>query len=184
MAERGGRRADKVLDNLTEDYVRTARAKGASERRVLIRHVLRNSLITIATLLGLSLPAILGGALITEAVFNYPGMGYLFYQAPARRAVHGMMLGGWQRPRSLPVLELRPRASGYAVVAASDIPDRGVKPCSHHRWLEIAPPGDARRVTVSAWLPNDDAYLPACMAVNRKPGVQVSAVVPRSALPP
>ena len=70
-----------VLDNLTEDYVRTAKAKGASERRVLIRHVLRNSLIPIATLLGLSLPGIIAGALITESVFNYPGMGYLFYQA-------------------------------------------------------------------------------------------------------
>lgn len=70
-----------VLDNLTEDYVRTAKAKGASERRVLIRHVLRNSLIPIATLLGLSLPGIIAGALITESVFNYPGMGYLFYQS-------------------------------------------------------------------------------------------------------
>jgi peptide/nickel transport system permease protein len=74
-----------VLDNLTEDYVRTARAKGASERRVMLRHVLRNSMASIATLLGLSLPAILAGALITEAVFNYPGMGYLFYQAAARQ---------------------------------------------------------------------------------------------------
>jgi len=70
-----------VLDNLTEDYVRTARAKGVSERRVLLRHVLRNSLIPIATLLGLSLPGILSGALITEEVFNYPGMGKLFYEA-------------------------------------------------------------------------------------------------------
>ena len=78
-----------VLDNLTEDYVRTARAKGASERRVLIRHVLRNSLSPIATLLGLSLPGILAGALITEAVFNYPGMGYLFYQAAARPGLPG-----------------------------------------------------------------------------------------------
>jgi peptide/nickel transport system permease protein len=74
-----------VLDNLTEDYVRTARAKGASERRVLMRHVLRNSLIPIATLLGLSLPGILAGALITEAVFNYPGMGYLFYQSASNQ---------------------------------------------------------------------------------------------------
>jgi peptide/nickel transport system permease protein len=73
-----------VLDNLTEDYVRTARAKGASEPRILVRHVLRNSLIPITTLLGLSLPGILAGALITEAVFNYPGMGYLFYQSAAR----------------------------------------------------------------------------------------------------
>ena len=72
-----------VLDNITEDYVRTARAKGASQRRVLWRHVLRNSLIPIATLLGLSIPGILSGALITESVFNYPGMGYLFYQSAA-----------------------------------------------------------------------------------------------------
>ena len=72
-----------VLDNLTEDYVRTARAKGAGERRVLMRHVLRNSLITIATLVGLSLPSIFGGALVIEAVFSYQGMGYLFYQSAA-----------------------------------------------------------------------------------------------------
>ena len=64
---------------------RTARAKGASERRVLTRHVLRNSMASTTTLLGLSLPTILAGALITEAVFNYPGMGYLFYQAAARQ---------------------------------------------------------------------------------------------------
>jgi peptide/nickel transport system permease protein len=70
-----------MLDNITEDYVRTARAKGASERRVLIRHVLRNSLIPIATLLGLNFPLIVSGALITESVFNYPGMGFLFYQS-------------------------------------------------------------------------------------------------------
>jgi peptide/nickel transport system permease protein len=81
-----------VLDNLTEDYVRTARAKGASERRVLVRHVLRNSLIPIATLLGLSLPGILAGALITEAVFNYPGMGYLFYQS-ANNQDYPVLLG-------------------------------------------------------------------------------------------
>jgi len=81
-----------VLDNLTEDWVRTARAKGASQRRVLWRHVLRNSLIPIATLLGLSLPAIISGALITESVFNYPGMGYLFFQS-AQRQDYPVMLG-------------------------------------------------------------------------------------------
>jgi peptide/nickel transport system permease protein len=70
-----------VLDNISEDYVRTARAKGVSGRRVLFRHVLRNSLIPIATLLGLSFPGIISGALITESVFNYPGMGYLFLGA-------------------------------------------------------------------------------------------------------
>jgi peptide/nickel transport system permease protein len=81
-----------VLDNITEDYVRTAKAKGASERRILIRHVLRNSLIPIATLLGLSLPGILSGALITEAVFNYPGMGYLFYKQ-AQASDYPVLLG-------------------------------------------------------------------------------------------
>src|ERR1700729_1664966 len=86
-----------VLDNLTEDYVRTAKAKGASERRVLLRHVLRNSLIPIATLLGLLLPAVFAGALITESVFNYPGMGYLFYQSALNQdypVLLGITVGG------------------------------------------------------------------------------------------
>jgi peptide/nickel transport system permease protein len=81
-----------VLDNITEDYVRTARAKGASGKRVLWRHVMRNSLIPIATLLGLSIPGIMSGALITESVFNYPGMGYLFYQS-AQKQDYPVMLG-------------------------------------------------------------------------------------------
>ena len=81
-----------VLDNITEDYVRTARAKGASGRRVLWRHVLRNSLIPIATLVGLSIPGILSGALITESVFNYPGMGFLFYQS-AQNQDYPVLLG-------------------------------------------------------------------------------------------
>ncbi len=70
-----------VLDNIVQDYVRTARAKGASERRVLWGHIFRNSLITIVTLLGLQLPVIIGGAIFIEYVFNYPGMGLLFFQA-------------------------------------------------------------------------------------------------------
>jgi peptide/nickel transport system permease protein len=81
-----------VLDNITEDYVRTARAKGASPRRVLFRHVLRNSLIPIATLLGLSIPYIMSGALITESVYNYPGMGYLFFKA-AQQQDYPTLLG-------------------------------------------------------------------------------------------
>ena len=70
-----------VMDNIVQDYVRTARAKGASERRVLWRHVFRNSLITIVTLLGLYVPALVGGAVIIETVFNYPGMGLAFYNS-------------------------------------------------------------------------------------------------------
>ncbi len=74
-----------MLDNLVQDYVRTARAKGVSTAGVLYRHVLRNALIPIVTLLGLSLPGIFGGALITEAVFNYPGMGLLFWDSAQTR---------------------------------------------------------------------------------------------------
>lgn len=70
-----------MMDALAEDYIRTARAKGASNRRVLYGHALRNALIPILTLLGLSLPAIVSGAVITETVFNYPGMGLLVVYA-------------------------------------------------------------------------------------------------------
>jgi peptide/nickel transport system permease protein len=70
-----------MMDVLTEDYIRTARAKGASQRRMLFRHALRNALIPIITLLGLQLPQIVGGAIITETVFNFPGMGLLTAQA-------------------------------------------------------------------------------------------------------
>ena len=70
-----------VLDNLVQDYVRTARAKGASENQVVWGHVFRNSLVSIVTLLGLSLPTLVGGAILIEVVFNYTGMGLAFYQA-------------------------------------------------------------------------------------------------------
>ena len=72
-----------VMDNLVLDYVRTARAKGASERRVLWGHIFRNSLIAIVTLLGLSLPTLVAGTVFVEVVFNYPGMGLAFVQAAA-----------------------------------------------------------------------------------------------------
>ncbi|ALE06413.1 diguanylate cyclase [Arthrobacter sp. ERGS1:01] len=70
-----------VLDNIDQDYVRTAKAKGATSTRVLYHHVLRNAMIPIITLLGLSLPALFAGALVTESIFNFPGMGLLFWQA-------------------------------------------------------------------------------------------------------
>jgi peptide/nickel transport system permease protein len=65
-----------ILDTINEDYVRTARAKGISSRRLLVRHVLRNSLIPIVTLFGLDFAAVLGGgAILTETVFNLQGVG-------------------------------------------------------------------------------------------------------------
>ncbi len=66
-----------LMEAMTEDYIRTARAKGSGPRRVLVRHALRNALIPIITLLGLALPNIVSGAILTETVFNFPGMGLL-----------------------------------------------------------------------------------------------------------
>ncbi len=68
-----------AIETLVQDYMRTARAMGVPERSILARHLLRNSLIPIITLIGLSLPATISGAVITESVFNYPGMGLLFW---------------------------------------------------------------------------------------------------------
>ncbi|MDD5919145.1 MAG: ABC transporter permease [bacterium] len=64
-----------VLENIKEDYVRTARAKGLSERAVIWRHVLQNSLISVITVVGLQFGALLGGAVMIESVFAYPGLG-------------------------------------------------------------------------------------------------------------
>jgi peptide/nickel transport system permease protein len=66
-----------MLDNLTRDYVRTARSKGLGERIVLMRHVLRNSLIPVVTLIAIGIPAIFGGAIITEQIFRVNGLGQL-----------------------------------------------------------------------------------------------------------
>jgi peptide/nickel transport system permease protein len=70
-----------MLDQVTQDYVRTAIAKGASRRRVVYGHMLRNALIPMATLIGLSLPALVSGALIIESIFNIHGIGLLTTQA-------------------------------------------------------------------------------------------------------
>lgn len=69
------------IEQLAQDYIRTARAKGLRERLILTRHVLRNSMLPIVTILGLSLPDIVAGAVIAEAIFNFPGMGLLFWQS-------------------------------------------------------------------------------------------------------
>lgn len=70
-----------AIEQLAEDYIRLARAKGLPERLVLTRHLLRNSLLPIVTIVGLSLPQIVAGAVIAESIFNFPGMGELFWQA-------------------------------------------------------------------------------------------------------
>jgi peptide/nickel transport system permease protein len=74
-----------VLDVLGQDYVRTARAKGLAERMVVIRHALKNAAIPIVTIVGLDIGTLLGGAVITETVFAWPGIGRLAIEAIAAR---------------------------------------------------------------------------------------------------
>jgi peptide/nickel transport system permease protein len=73
-----------LLDVINEDYIRTARAKGLSERTVIFRHAVRSAITPIVTLLGLDLGILLGGAILTETVFNIPGLGRLAYGAIVR----------------------------------------------------------------------------------------------------
>lgn len=74
-----------MLDVLRDDYIRTAYAKGVTERRVITRHALRNALIPALTVIGASLGGLLGGAVVTETVFTIPGMGRLIVQSISRR---------------------------------------------------------------------------------------------------
>lgn len=69
-----------VIEELGEDYVRTARAKGLSERKVVYKHVLKNGLIPVVTILGLQLGVLLAGAIITEKIFGWPGLGLLLVE--------------------------------------------------------------------------------------------------------
>lgn len=74
-----------AIESLAQDYIRTARAKGVTRRGLLFGHMLRNAILPVVTLIGLSVPALLSGNLITESVFNYPGVGLLFWTAAETR---------------------------------------------------------------------------------------------------
>jgi peptide/nickel transport system permease protein len=74
-----------AIETLGQDYIRTARAKGAPIRRILTAHVVRNACLPVVTMLGLYLPALFGGALVVEYLFNFPGMGLLMWNAAQQR---------------------------------------------------------------------------------------------------
>ena len=74
-----------LLEVLGQDYVRTARAKGLGERVVVLRHALKNALIPVVTVVGLQIGGLLGGAVLTETVFSWPGIGLLTVQAIGQR---------------------------------------------------------------------------------------------------
>lgn len=88
-----------MLEVLHQDYIRTAKAKGLAVNRVNFRHALRNALIPVVTLFGLSLPTLIAGAAITEAIFSWPGLGSLGLQAVAQRdypvVMAFVLLGGF-----------------------------------------------------------------------------------------
>lgn len=81
-----------TLENLSEDYVRTARAGGSRQRAILFKHVFRNSLTPVIAMLGYYVPVLFGGALVVEQLFNYPGMGLLFWSA-AQSSDYPVLLG-------------------------------------------------------------------------------------------
>ena len=80
-----------AMDVLAQDYIKVARAKGLPERLVLSRHLLRNASLPMVTLIGLSIPLLLAGNLITETLFNYQGLGLLFYES-LQKADYPVML--------------------------------------------------------------------------------------------
>jgi ABC-type dipeptide/oligopeptide/nickel transport system permease component len=80
-----------MLDVINSDYVRTARAKGLSERRVVMGHVFRNALIPITTIAALNIGGLLGGAIITESVFSLDGIGYYFVQKLGQLDLYAVM---------------------------------------------------------------------------------------------
>jgi peptide/nickel transport system permease protein len=73
-----------MLEVISQDYIRTARAKGMRERSILFRHALKNAAMPLVTLIGLDLPFLLAGAVVTESIFAWPGMGRLFYDHTTR----------------------------------------------------------------------------------------------------
>lgn len=104
-----------MLQVMHEDYIRTARAKGLSRRRVIFVHAFRNALLPIITNLGLYLPALIGGAVVVETVFTWGGLGYTF-----DTAIHGgIYFGGGDRPTLLAMVML----SALAVVIANLLAD-------------------------------------------------------------
>jgi peptide/nickel transport system permease protein len=74
-----------MLNVLKQDYIRTARAKGLSEKDVIYKHALKNALLPVVTILGLSVPGLIGGSVIFESIFSIPGMGRLFYESVMAR---------------------------------------------------------------------------------------------------
>ena len=80
-----------MLETIRQDYIRTARAKGLAENKVIINHALRNALIPTTTVIGLQMGSMLGGSVLTESVFSWPGIGRFMIQSIQGRDIPGVM---------------------------------------------------------------------------------------------
>jgi peptide/nickel transport system permease protein len=80
-----------TLDVLHQDYIRTARAKGLRERSVIAKHAVKNAILPLVTIIGLEIPGLFNGALLTEIIFSWPGMGRLFFTS-IERADYAVMM--------------------------------------------------------------------------------------------
>jgi len=98
-----------MLETLKQDFVRTARAKGVPWFRVVMTHALRNAILPVITLLGLEVPQLFGGAIITETIFTWPGMGRLFFE--------GISKNDW------PLVQAITMMSAFLVVAGNLLAD-------------------------------------------------------------
>lgn len=92
-----------MLDVLRQDYIRTAQSKGLSERAVILKHAVKNGILPLVTILGLEIPGLFNGALLTETIFSWPGMGRLFFTS-IERADYGVLMGVLMLSSSLIVL--------------------------------------------------------------------------------
>ena len=80
-----------MLETLSQDYVRTARAKGLAARRVIFRHAFRNAMLPVTTNIALEIPFLFSGAIVTETIFSWPGIGRLFIEAVGDRDYYVLM---------------------------------------------------------------------------------------------
>jgi peptide/nickel transport system permease protein len=92
-----------MLDILHHDYIRTARGKGLAERAVLVKHALKNAILPLVTIIGLEIPTLLSGTLVTETIFSWPGMGRLFFNS-IQRGDYAVMMGCLMLSATLVVL--------------------------------------------------------------------------------
>jgi peptide/nickel transport system permease protein len=111
-----------MLETLGEDYVLTARAKGLPTRRIVWRHAVRNALLPMITLIALELGFIVGGVLLIEVIFSWPGIGLAMYNAIGERD-YPMLQGGFPDPRHLGDRAELHRRSGLLPPRPEDHPD-------------------------------------------------------------